>query len=83
MKSCNIGKNPLTALSCSTFAYCLQKTKSLEELFMNECNINGESLLFLFNAKGSKCLKNIHLNGNNFGDIGLVSLSAFIKHHHY
>ena len=46
---------------------------------MNECGINGESLLFLFNAKGSKYLKNLQLNGNDFGDIGLVSLSAFIK----
>ena len=79
MKSCNIGKNPLTALSCSTFAYCLQKTKSLEELFMNECNINGESLLFLFNGKGSQTLKHININGNDIGDIGLVSIGAFIK----
>jgi Ran GTPase-activating protein (RanGAP) involved in mRNA processing and transport len=79
MKSCNIGKNPLTPLACSTFAYCLQKTKSLEELFMNDCNINGESLLFLFNGKGSQTLKHININGNDIGDIGLVSIGAFIK----
>ena len=79
MISCNIGNNPLTPLCCSTFAYCLQKTKSLEQLIMNNCNINGESLLFLFNGKGSKCLKNVIINGNDFGDIGLVSVSAFIK----
>ena len=46
---------------------------------MSECGINPESLLFLFNAKGSKSLKNLIINGNDFGDIGLVSVSAFIK----
>ena len=79
MKSCDIGNNSLTALACSTFAYCLQKTKSLEELFMNNCNINGESLLFLFNGKGSQTLRHININGNDIGDIGLVSIGAFIK----
>ena len=79
MKSCNIGKNPLTPLACSTFAYCLQKTKSLEELIMNNCSINGESLLFLFNGKGSKTLKHINISGNDIGDIGLVSIGAFMK----
>ena len=79
MKSCNIGNNQLTALACSTFAYCLQKTKSLEELYMNKCNINGESLLFLFNGKGSQTLRHININENDIGDIGLVSIGAFIK----
>ena len=79
MKSCNIGKNPLTPLACSTFAYCLQKTKSLEELIMNNCSINGESLLFLFNGKGSQTLKHINISGNDIGDIGLVSIGAFMK----
>ena len=77
--SCNIGNNPLTPLSCSTFAYCLQKTKSLEQLIMNNCGINGESLLFLFNGKGSKTLKHINISGNDIGDIGLVSIGAFMK----
>ena len=79
MLSCNIGNNPLTPLCCSTFAYCLQKTKSLEQLIMNNCNINGESLLFLFNGKGSHTLKHININGNDIGDIGLVSIGAFMK----
>ena len=79
MLSCNIGNNPLTPLACSTFAYCLQKTKSLQQLIMNNCNINGESLLFLFNGKGSKTLKHINISGNDIGDIGLVSIGAFIK----
>ena len=77
--SCDISKNILSAKACSQFGYCINKTSSLETIKMNECGINGESLLFLFNAKGSKCLKNLHLNGNDFGDIGLVSVSAFIK----
>ena len=79
MLTCNIGNNPLTPLACSTFAYCLQKTKSLEQLIMNNCGINGESLLFLFNGKGSQTLKYINISGNDIGDIGLVSIGAFIK----
>ena len=76
---CDIGKNILSPLSCSTFGYCILKTTSLETLRINECGINGESLLFIFNGKGSKPLKHVNLNGNQFGDIGLVSISAFIK----
>ena len=79
MKYCDISKNPLTPLACSTFAYCLQKTKSLETLIMNNCNINGESLLFLFNGKGSQTLIHIDISNNDIGDIGLVSIGAFIK----
>ena len=76
---CDISKNILSTKSCSQFGYCILKTSSLETLKMNECGINGESLPFLFNAKGSKCIKQIYLNNNNFGDIGLVSVGAFIK----
>ena len=76
---CDIGKNILSPLACSTFGYCILKTTSLETLIINECGINGESLLFIFNGKGSKPLKHVKLNGNEFGDIGLVSISAFIK----
>ena len=77
--SCDISQNILSPKSCSQFGYCIPKSSSLETLKMSYCGINPESLLFLFNAKGSKCLKNIVLNGNGFGDIGLVSVSAFIK----
>jgi len=79
LKICDIGKNILSPLACSTFGYCILKTNSLETLRINECGINGECLLFLFNGKGSKPIKHINLNGNEFGDIGLVSLSAFMK----
>ena len=76
---CDISQNILSAKSCSQFGYCILKTTSLETLKLNECGINGESLLFLFNAKGSKCIKKVYLNGNDFGDIGLVSIGAFLK----
>ena len=76
---CNLSNNPLTQIACSTFAYCLQRTKSLETLIMNNCGINGETLLFLFNGKGSQTLKHINISDNNIGDIGLVSIGAFIK----
>ena len=79
LKYCNISKNNLTTLACSTFAYCLQKTKSLETLIMNACALNDESLVFLFNGKGSQTLKHINISDNNIGDIGLVSIGAFIK----
>ena len=75
----DIGKNILSPLSCSTLGYGILKTSSLETLKLNECDINEESLLFLFNGKGSKPLKHINLNGNKFGDIGLVSLCSFMK----
>ena len=79
VKYCNISKNNLTTLACSTFAYCLQKTKSLETLIMNACALNDESLVFLFNGKGSQTLKHINISDNNIGDIGLVSIGAFMK----
>ena len=75
----DIGKNLLSPLACSTFGYCISKTKTLENLIINECGITGENLLFIFNGKGSKSLKHININGNEFGDIGLVSISAFLK----
>ena len=66
-------------MACSTFGYCTAKTNSLETLRINECGITGENVLFIFNARGSKTLKHINLNGNEIGDIGLVSISAFMK----
>ena len=75
----DIGKNILSQLSCSTFGYCILKTESLETLRINECGINGENILPILNGKGSKTLKHINLNGNDIGDIGLVSISAFIN----
>ena len=75
----DIGKNILSQLSCSTFGYCILKTESLETLRINECGINGENILPILNGKGSKTLKHINLNGNEIGDIGLVSISAFIN----
>ena len=76
---CDIGKNILSPLSCSNFGYSILKSVSLETIRLNECGINEETLMFLFNGKGSKPLKHINLNGNNFGDIGLVSLCSFMK----
>ena len=76
---CDIGKNILSPLSCSNFGYSILKSISLETIRLNECGINEETLMFLFNGKGSKPLKHINLNGNKFGDIGLVSLCSFMK----
>ena len=76
---CDIGKNMLSQLSCSNFGYSILKSVSLETIRLNECGINEEKLVFLFNGKGSKPLKHINLNGNIFGDIGIVSLCSFMK----
>ena len=76
---CDIGKNILSPLSCSNFGYCILKSVSLETIILSECGINEETIMFLFNGKGSKALKHIYLNGNEFGDIGLVSLCSFMK----
>ena len=76
---CDIGKNMLSQLSCSNFGYSILKSVSLETIRLNECGINEEKLVFLFNGKGSKPLKHINLNGNVFGDIGIVSLCSFMK----
>ena len=76
---CDIGKNILSNLSCSNFGYCILKSVSMETIILSECGINDEKLMFLFNGKGSKVLKHIYLNGNEFGDIGLISLCSFMK----
>ena len=46
---------------------------------MSDCDINGETLVFLFTSKGSNSFKKIILDYNNLGDIGLMMLSHFIK----
>ena len=76
---CDIGKNILSNLSCSNFGYCILKSVSMETIILSDCGINDEKLMFLFNGKGSKVLKHIYLNGNEFGDIGLISLCSFMK----
>ena len=76
---CDIGNNILSPLSCSNMGYSILKSVSLETLRLNNCGINEETLMFLFNGKGSKSLKHINLNGNTFGDICLVSLCSFMK----
>jgi Ran GTPase-activating protein (RanGAP) involved in mRNA processing and transport len=79
LKSLNISKNKLTQLSCSTIGFALNKTKTLEVINMSDCDINGETLVFLFTSKGSNSFKKIILDYNNLGDIGLMMLSHFIK----
>ncbi len=79
LKKLNISKNKLSQLSCSTLGYALNKTTTLEIINISECAINGETLLFLFNSKGSNTFKKIFLDDNNIGDVGLMMLSNFIK----
>ena len=76
---CDISKNNLSQLSCSTFGYCILKTTSLENLLINECGITAENISLILNGKGSKPLKHVNLNGNEFGDIGFIRVSGFLK----
>ena len=57
----------------------IEKTTSLETLILNNCELNGETSMLLFNSKGAKTLKNININDNEIWDIGLVGLTSFIK----
>ena len=79
LKNLNISKNKLSQLSCSNLGYALNKTTTLEIINISDCEINGETLLFLFNSKGSNTFKKIFLDYNNIGDVGLIMLSQFIK----
>ena len=79
LKSLNISKNKLTQLSCSTIGFALNKTTTLEVINMSDCDINGETLVFLFTSKGSNSFTKVILDYNNLGDIGLMMLSHFIK----
>ena len=74
----NISKNKLSQLSCSTLGYALKKS-SLEIINLSDCGINGETLLFLINSKGSNTFKKLYLDYNDIGDVGLMMLSQFIK----
>ena len=79
LKYCNLGNNEISQKSCFNLGTMVEKTTSLETLILNNCKLNGETSMLLFNSRGAKTLKNININDNEIGDIGLVGLTAFIK----
>ena len=79
LKYCNLGNNEISQKSCFNIGTMIEKTTSLETLILNNCKLNGETSMLLFNSRGAKTLKNININDNEIGDIGLVGLTAFIK----
>ena len=79
LKNCYINNNPLTQKGCFQIGYAIEKTTSLEKLEIKNCDINNETIMLILNAKGSKTLKYIDISNNNIGDIGLISISTFIK----
>ena len=79
LKYCNLGNNTLSQKSCFKLGTMIEKTSSLEKLILNNCKLNGEISMLLFNSKGSNTLKYININDNNIGDIGLVGITSFIK----
>ena len=79
VKYCNLGNNEISQKSCFKLGTMIEKSVSIESLILNNCKLNGETSMLLFNSKGSKSLKNININDNEIGDIGLVGLISFIK----
>ena len=78
-KYCNLGNNEISQKSCFKLGTMIEKSNSIEELILNNCKLNGETSMLLFNSKGSKTLKHIDINDNEFGDIGLVGITSFLK----
>lgn len=78
-KYCDLGNNEISQKSCFKLGTMIEKSSSLEQLILNNCKLNGETSMLLFNSKGSKSLKHININGNDIGDIGLVGITSFIK----
>ena len=78
-KYCHLGNNEISQKSCFKLGTMIEKSTSLEQLILNNCKINGETSMLLFNSKGSKSLKHININDNDIGDIGLVGITSFIK----
>ena len=79
IKYCNLGNNTISQKSCFKLGTMVEKTTSLEKLILNNCKLNGETSMLLFNSKGSNTLKYININDNDIGDIGLVGITSFIK----
>ena len=78
-KYCDLGNNEISQKSCFKLGTMIEKSSSLEQLILNNCKLNGETSMLLFNSKGSKSLKHININDNDIGDIGLVGITSFIK----
>ena len=61
------------------FGYCISKTNTLETLIIDESGINGENYPIYIQCWESKSLRHVNLNWNLIGDIGLISISTFMK----
>jgi hypothetical protein len=79
IKYCNLSNNKVSQKSCFKLGTMVEKSTSLEKLLLNNCDLNGETSLLLFNSKGSSGLKYLDISGNTLGDIGLMGICPFIK----
>ena len=79
IKYCNLSNNKVSQKSCFKLGTMVEKSASLEKLLLNNCDLNGETSLLLFNSKGSSGLKYLDISGNTLGDIGLMGICPFIK----
>ena len=79
IKYCNLSNNKVSQKSCFKLGTMVEKSSSLEKLLLNNCDLNGETSLLLFNSKGSSGLKYLNISGNTLGDIGLMGICPFVK----
>ena len=79
IKYCNLSNNKVSQKSCFKLGTMVEKSTSLEKLLLNNCDLNGETSLLLFNSKGSSGLKYLDISGNTLGDIGLMGICPFVK----
>jgi len=79
IKYCNLSNNKVSQKSCFKLGTMVEKSSSLEKLLLNNCDLNGETSLLLFNSKGSSGLKYLDISGNTLGDIGLMGICPFVK----
>ena len=79
IKKLNISNNKINQKGCIFLGTALNKSNTLEDINLSNCDITGETIVLLVNNKGSKIFKNVTLDNNNIEDLGLVMLSQFIK----
>ena len=79
IKKLNLSKNNLTQKSCTILGGLLNKSNSIEEINLSSCGLTGETVPLLINNKGNSIFKNVILDNNEIGDIGLVIVGNFIK----
>ena len=75
--SLDLSNNNISLKGCSLLCFALKKNKTLIKISLNDCNLNDESLLMLFENTGQS-LQSIILNNNKLKNTGLIGLTNFL-----